>query len=120
MNTCSQTQTEKASGHGLTPIAGLLVVLLLTACASSPPPAPPPTRIVAQRLLLDAPNGGHELVAANSAAAQTLAAAFPGRLIRLPIAAPGVLSLNNVSIPLALGAAAPAATSLPNAQESSP
>lgn len=96
---------------------------LLTGCASLPPAAKPPTLLAAQRLVLDVATGEHQLLDAYSSRAQELATNHPGRLVRVTAPTPGVVSLGNVSIPLALGASRapavlPSAPSIP--EESSP
>lgn len=85
-------------------------VLLLCACASPPPVAEAPSQLNAQRLVLDVATGEHLLLDADSRRAQELATGHPGRLVRVTAPATGVVTLGNVSIPLALGASrAPAA-----------
>jgi hypothetical protein len=114
MNTCS---------HNHLAAAAMCFTALLTGCASLPPAAEPPTLLAAQRLVLDVATGEHQLLDADSRRAQELATNHPGRLVRVTAPTPGVVSLGNVSIPLALGASRapavlPSAPSLP--EESSP
>jgi hypothetical protein len=100
--------------------AALLATALLAGCATAPIPTEPPTRIPAQRLVLDTLSGSHEIVAADSAPARLLATEHPGRPVPAPMADAGVISLNNVSISLALGAVAPRAPTTEVSEEPRP
>jgi len=100
--------------------AALLATALLAGCATELIPTEPPTRIPAQRLVLDTLSGRHQIVAADSAPARLLATEYPGRPVRAPMAAAGVISLNNVSISLALGTTAPRAPTTEVSEESRP
>ncbi len=99
-----------------------MVALILSACASPLREATPLVGISSQTLVLGA-SGEHLLIETHAPRARALAAAHPAHLVRQTPPAAGVLTLNNVSIPLSLVApqpAAPASASATASEESYP
>ena len=119
MNTCSHIQEARERNvlNGAN-VAGLLLTLALTGCATPVPIDEPLDRVSLQFLVLDGAIGEHQLVEADSPSARALVAAHPAHLVRLTPPAAGVVTLNNVSIPLSLGAGLPPALSPPSANDS--
>lgn len=94
--------------------------MVLSACAASPPPAADIIiHVQRQTLVLDGASGQHLLVHANSPLVRAFAAAHPANLVRLTPPSDGVVTLNNVSIPLSLGGLPPAPVPSPNVSEES-
>ncbi len=122
MNTCIHIQeARKRNVLNGANVTGLLLTLVLTGCATPVPMDEPLDRVSLQFLVLDGAIGEHQLVEADSPSARALVAAHPAhlvRLVRLTPPAAGVVTLNNVSIPLSLGAGLPPALSPPSANDS--
>jgi hypothetical protein len=96
----------------------MLLSLVLCGCATPTSMAEPLDQVALQFLVQDGAIGEHHLVEANSPLARALVATHPAHLVRLTPPAAGVVTLNNVSIPLSLGAGLSPALSPPSANDS--